>query len=179
MGAADDREIREQTPRACFPSSLPLTLSSCSWRWDFPDRSHPVTVNAASVLGALGWGGGDILIFCIPLPRALWSSACLQAPLPAVAILSGQIASCHCPAVCFVGSGPGRWSENLGTADFTYFSVSYKRIFSILWIPWFVRDISFPNLRSSLTFLLSFFFLPLLHCCLNDESSRKESNISS
>ena len=81
MGAANDREIWEQTPQACFPI-LPATLSSCSWRWDFPDSSHPETVSAALVPGALGWGGGDILIFCILLPRALCSSACLQPRSP-------------------------------------------------------------------------------------------------
>lgn len=166
---------KNKHPKPAFPSSL---LSSCSWRWDFPDSSNLETVSAALVPGALGWGRGDILIFRILLPRAVCSSGCLQPRSLLWPSCQVKLHLANCPAVCFVGSGPGRWSENLGTADFIYFSVSYKRILNILQIPWLARGISFPNLRSSLPFLLSFSPSPG-HCCLNDESSCKESNISS
>lgn len=54
------------------------------------------------------------------------------APFPAVAILSGQIASCNCPAACFVGFVPGRSSENLVTAEFIHFPSSSEKLFNVL-----------------------------------------------
>lgn len=71
-------EIQEQIPQVCFQSSLPLTRPAHSCWWDFPDRLLRIAVNTALAFGALGWGWENILIFCIPLPRGLFSSACQQ-----------------------------------------------------------------------------------------------------
>lgn len=71
-------EIQEQIPQVCFQSSLPLMLPSHPWRWDFPDSLLWAAMSTALAFGALGWGWKDILIFCILLPRGLFSSACQQ-----------------------------------------------------------------------------------------------------
>lgn len=104
---------------------------------------------------------------------------CLSAALlPAVAILSGQIASCHCPAGCSVGFLPRRSSANLVAAQFIHCSVSVRE-YDLHWrcSDWFWV---FPPL----TVKFSLPFLPsssssCRHCCLNDVSSCKESDFSS
>lgn len=167
-------EIQEQIPQVCFQSSLPLMLPSHPWRWDFPDSLLWAAMSTALAFGALGWGWKDILIFCILLPRGLFSSACQQPhslPWPSCQVKLHLAIAPLCVLLGFCLKDHLQiWSQlNLYISLFPVreYDIHY-RCSDWFWI--------FPalTLKFSLAFLLSFFFLTW-----NGLSSCKESGISS
>lgn len=170
-------EIQEQIPQVCFQSSLPLMLPSNSWRWDFPDSLLWTAVSTALVQGALGWGWENILIFCISLPRGLFSSPCQQ-PLsllwPSCQVkLHLAIALLRVLLVLCLEDHLKIWSQlNLYISLLPLRNYSmYCRCYDWFWV----------FLPLTLKYSLSFIFSSFSHwyCCLSDVSSYKESDLSS
>lgn len=139
------------------------------------------TVSAALALGALGWGWGDILIFCILWPRALCSSACQQPSVPPLwascqVTLHLAIALLRVLLVLCLEDDPQIWSQlNLSISLFPVREYSIR-----------CRCYDWSRIFLSLTLIILppfspffFFFSSPGHCCLNDKYSRKEPNISS
>ena len=160
MGAADDRrDPRTNTP-SMFPV-FPATLAAFIFlEMRFSWQSTPNSCEHS--LGV--WGTGVRLrehTHLLPTVAQRALQLCMSAaPFPAVATLSGQIASCNCPAVCFAGFVPGSSSENLVTDEFIHFPVSCERIFHTLYWLWLTPGISSPNFEILPHFSL-FLFLTL------------------